>query len=275
MEASPGPTQLGEGASANKLWASPIATLPLWPVLLVSGILFFIIAPSVPVLAGHWRGIEILAAPGVALVWWWLSARRRGFAVSDVLGQRPSRQHLSLILVSTLAALGLHFGWLSLLSALDFLPEVPAEGLPTFVTASRPIQLASLVVVSPCAEEFLFRGLIFRRSLRWMRPIPAALWSSLLFGFGHFDPVGSGLFGLVMVGLYLRTGSLWVPIAAHSLNNAFLFCLLGRELSEQVDSALIWVIAALQLVCVPWVAWFLFRMLRELRELQGAGNVSG
>jgi membrane protease YdiL (CAAX protease family) len=270
VEANPAHPTFGasESPSERKLWRSPIATLPLWPVLLVSAILLFVLTPSVPVTAGHWRGIESLAPFGVPLGWWWVSARRRGYSTRDVLGQRPSRKDLALILVATLAAMGLQFGWLASLSALDFIPESWERAKSPLETASTPIQLARLVVVAPCAEEILFRGLIFRRSLRWMRPIPAALWSSLFFGICHLDTVGSGLFALVMVGLYLQSGSLWVPIAAHSLNNAIVAALARMEALNDAGSSLVWALAAAQLVCVPWVAWFLFRTLRQLRQLR-------
>jgi membrane protease YdiL (CAAX protease family) len=271
IEASPARPTFGasESASESKLWGSPIATLPLWPVLLVSAIILFVLTPSVPVTAGHWRGLESLAPHGVALGWWWVSARRRGYSARDVLGQRPSRKDLALILVAAPAALGLHLGWLASLSALDFMPESWKQASSSLETASTPIQLALLVVVAPCAEEILFRGLIFRRSLRWMRPIPAALWSSLFFGICHLDTVGSGLFALVMVGLYLQSGSLWVPIAAHSLNNAIVASMERIEALQDAGSSLVWALAAAQLVCVPWVAWFLFRTLRQLRQLEG------
>ena len=268
VEASPAHPNSSESASESKLWRSPIATLPLWPVLLVSAILLFVLTPSVAVTAGHWRGLESLAPFGVALGWWWVSARRRGYSTRDVLGQRPSRKDLALILVAAPAALGLHLGWLVSLSVLDFIPESWKEAKSSLETASMPIQLALLVVVAPCAEEILFRGLIFRRSLRWMRPIPAALWSSLFFGIGHLDTVGSSFFGLIMVGLYLQSGSLWVPIAAHSLNNAIVAFMERMAASHDADSSLVWALAAAQFVCVPWVAWFLFRTLRQLRQLR-------
>jgi membrane protease YdiL (CAAX protease family) len=148
---------------------------------------------------------------------------------------------------------------------------------PAAVEAPSPsqIDLLLIAVIGPCAEEILFRGQIFRRSLRWMRPIPAALWSSLFFGICHLDTVGGTLFALVMVGLYLQSGSLWVPIAAHVSSNAMAVFMPGMMAALLAPhGAVAWALAAAQLVCVPWVAWFLFRTLRQLRQLRQLEGVS-
>ncbi len=77
-----------------------------------------------------------------------------------------------------------------------------------------------LLVYAPLAEELIFRGILLQRwstkwGLRW-----GLIASSGLFGLLHFNnPVGLTLFGLVMGLLYIRTRSLWVPIACHALNN--------------------------------------------------------
>ncbi|MEO0888206.1 MAG: type II CAAX endopeptidase family protein [Cyanobacteria bacterium J06648_10] len=70
------------------------------------------------------------------------------------------------------------------------------------------------------AEELVFRGILLQRwGTKWgLRE--GLVGSSVLFGVLHFsNPVGLTVFGLVMGLLYLRTGSLWVPILCHSLNN--------------------------------------------------------
>jgi uncharacterized protein len=89
-----------------------------------------------------------------------------------------------------------------------------------------------VVVVAPFAEEFFFRG-FFYRALRSRYPVlAAALIDGLLFGIIHFDFSGAdallivpplALLGFAFCLLYERTGTLFAPIALHSLNNSFAY----------------------------------------------------
>jgi hypothetical protein len=64
----------------------------------------------------------------------------------------------------------------------------------------------------------VFRGGIFRYLLRHVRPVTAAIISSLLFGALHISLYGIvplSLLGLVLCFAYYTTGSIRVPIAIH------------------------------------------------------------
>jgi membrane protease YdiL (CAAX protease family) len=75
------------------------------------------------------------------------------------------------------------------------------------------------VVAAPIVEEVLFRGILMQRwAHRWGTPT-GVVASSILFAIGHEEWVGHFLFGAALALLYLRTRSLWLPIAAHALNN--------------------------------------------------------
>jgi len=81
------------------------------------------------------------------------------------------------------------------------------------------LSLFALCVLAPVLEEVAFRGLLLHRwsarfGVRW-----AMLLSSALFGIVHSDPIGAFAFGLAMSVLYLRTGSLLLPVICHALNN--------------------------------------------------------
>jgi membrane protease YdiL (CAAX protease family) len=80
----------------------------------------------------------------------------------------------------------------------------------------------NLSVVTPVAEELLFRGVLFR-TLTWRMPvIVAALISSLLFSAIHGDAilfVNLALLGFLAAMLYRRTGNLVVSMLLHGLNN--------------------------------------------------------
>jgi uncharacterized protein len=89
-----------------------------------------------------------------------------------------------------------------------------------------------VAVVAPFAEEFFFRG-FFYRALRSRFPVlGAALIDGLLFGIIHFDFSGAdallivpplALLGFAFCLLYERTGTLFAPIALHSLNNSIAY----------------------------------------------------
>jgi membrane protease YdiL (CAAX protease family) len=86
-------------------------------------------------------------------------------------------------------------------------------------------EFAALSITAGICEEIIFRGymMVYLASAipaggLWL----AALGSSLVFGLQHTyqGPMGvlrSGLVGLALAGLYLLTGSLWLPILLHAL----------------------------------------------------------
>ena len=105
---------------------------------------------------------------------------------------------------------------------------VPADSF-SFLIATKSIcvefagifSLISIVLISPIAEELIFRG-VFLNKLRFIVPtIFAVLVSALLFaslhGFGSI--ISAFVFGICMALLYLKTDNILVPILAHFLNN--------------------------------------------------------
>lgn len=84
------------------------------------------------------------------------------------------------------------------------------------------IFLALTVVVTPVAEEVFFRGFLFQ----WMasrRPVwAAAVISSVIFGASHIIPaqaISAALMSLIIIYLYVASGSLWPAIVCHMVNN--------------------------------------------------------
>ena len=85
------------------------------------------------------------------------------------------------------------------------------------------------VVLAPIAEEIFFRGYVFRAMSARKGYARGLVYSSALFGLLHFNlaaflPLAVGAMLLALS--YRRTGSLWTPIVAHALNNAFAFAAL-------------------------------------------------
>lgn len=103
--------------------------------------------------------------------------------------------------------------------------ELPgaSEFFPRDVFGFLSVLFLSAVVV-PIAEEFLFRGVLFR----WIRDRwsfwPAALGSAAAFALLHPPTAGSTpmifLIGLALAALYEKSGSLWPSMILHGVNNA-------------------------------------------------------
>ena len=86
--------------------------------------------------------------------------------------------------------------------------------------------IIALVVVAPLTEEPLVRGVMLTGLLRRYSVARAVLYSAVLFGVMHLNPVqfAAGLAtGLFLGWLYTRTHSLWPGIVMHAIYNAQVF----------------------------------------------------
>lgn len=82
--------------------------------------------------------------------------------------------------------------------------------------------LLSAVVIQPACEEFLFRAFFYGVWKRYVGPLSAGFFASLLFAAFHTSLAAfAGLFVLALCLniAYERTGSLLVPIGMHALFN--------------------------------------------------------
>lgn len=96
-------------------------------------------------------------------------------------------------------------------------------------TVNLVLVLFLVTVMAPVAEEILFRGYIYRALRNWKGVWPAALLSGALFGGIHISssPIGFivplAILGVGLALLYHWTGSLYLPVALHALNNSIAF----------------------------------------------------
>jgi membrane protease YdiL (CAAX protease family) len=92
-----------------------------------------------------------------------------------------------------------------------------------------------IVIVAPLSEEMFFRGFMFGGLRRSMSMWPAALisaavWGSLHLGAGNIGvAVQLAVFGVILAWLYERSGTLWAPVLAHTINNTIAFVLLVSD----------------------------------------------
>lgn len=86
------------------------------------------------------------------------------------------------------------------------------------------INMFMIGVIPAIGEEFFFRGLIQRIFSEWFRNHhPGIMISSILFSFMHFQFLGfipRILLGLLFGYMLVWTGSIWVPVLAHFVNNS-------------------------------------------------------
>ena len=96
--------------------------------------------------------------------------------------------------------------------------------LNTGTTGGFLVNMLMIAILPAVGEEFLFRGLIQRLLAEWTKNIHVAIFlSALLFGAMHMQFYG--IFPRMMLGvlfgyLFWWTGSIWIPVFAHFVNNA-------------------------------------------------------
>jgi membrane protease YdiL (CAAX protease family) len=153
--------------------------------------------------------------------------RRSGIDVRRLFGALPGRAALRLTVVAVpIMALSVAGFWLLFLPLAYVLPGFVRQwGLananmrPVVTMSAWVLQFLVAVVMAPVVEEVLFRGIILQRWAEKWGTKNAVIASSALFAVGHVELLGHFVFGVAMCALYMRTKSLWVPIATHALNN--------------------------------------------------------
>lgn len=138
---------------------------------------------------------------------------------SDIFSIIPFREMMVIVLLNIFFSYGM-------LYLSDYL--VQFVSLDSFLSPAKSIggfagvfSLISVILISPIAEELLFRG-VFLNKLKLIVPtLFAVLISSLLFASLHsFGGIISAfVFGICMAVLYMKTDNILVPIFAHFINN--------------------------------------------------------
>jgi len=168
-------------------------------------------------------GARTLVVVGFLIAFW------RHFSELNAVG-RPSGRELMLALAMGLAVLVV---WL-LLDGGVFVVGQPGSGFdPRAADGNLDwslalMRLAGAALVVPVMEELFWRSLI----MRWLEDadfqsvdatsvgLRAALLSSFAFGLEHSQWTAGIVAGLAYAWLYLRSGNLWVAVAAHAVTNA-------------------------------------------------------
>lgn len=81
-------------------------------------------------------------------------------------------------------------------------------------------QIFSVILIGPVIEEVIFRHFLFNALKQKYKIFTSVLISALCFAVLHFDNIfGAFIGGILLSFLYLRSGDLVYPIAAHILHN--------------------------------------------------------
>lgn len=136
-----------------------------------------------------------------------------------------------LIAPATVVSMWAFFAGLQGLGYMDLMDRLGVEKVQdtvaVFQKEENPVLLGLMafaaVVVAPVCEELVFRGYLYPVAKRFAGPWVSALCTALMFSAAHGSMsalLPLFVFGLVLVALYEFTGSIWAPMAAHSLFNA-------------------------------------------------------
>lgn len=122
----------------------------------------------------------------------------------------------------------------------QFIPSLDTEqkqelGFSTSVAGPELIFIfVSLVILPPLAEEFMVRGFLYTGIRTKIKPVLAAILTSVIFAVAHLQ-WGSGkallwvaaidtfVLSLVLVYLRQKTGSLWPGVVVHFIKNSLAF----------------------------------------------------
>ena len=157
---------------------------------------------------------------------WYFSLRKYGASWRLLGFRRPRVSHL-LTLMPLVYGLdtGLEEGYTWLVSSVGTEALIPKQEYiqEMFDEAPfKPLLYFDIVVITPIVEEILFRGFILAGLTLALGNIRGLLISSMMFALVHIDlDVMPIIFvsGMLTAWLYMRTGSLWPPIAMHAANN--------------------------------------------------------
>jgi CAAX protease family protein len=115
----------------------------------------------------------------------------------------------------------------------------PSPLPPTGTTAGLLLNLVSGALFAPVSEEIVFRGFAVTAWARMAGPRAAIVWAAVLFSIAHVLLIGGQDFGqaaslavvaavgrlpvaLALGWLYVRSRTIWAPIALHAAFNAIL-----------------------------------------------------
>jgi membrane protease YdiL (CAAX protease family) len=149
----------------------------------------------------------------------------------DWLGLRwPSWPWVFLIAPAAVFSMWMMIGGLQVAGLMNWIESLGVETVQDTVKllqdSNDPLILGLMafaaVVAAPLCEEIVFRGYLYPVAKKFAGPWAAALCSALVFGAAHGSLAALLpllVFGVLLVFLYEKTGSIWAPVAVHCCFN--------------------------------------------------------
>ena len=132
----------------------------------------------------------------------------------------PVKNYPFLVIMSIAVAVGLN-NILLLLNISEY-SDAYQEAAELLYAPSFGVQLLCLGIIYPILEEYIFRGLIFRRMRTKIPAFSAMTFSAALFGMYHGNTVQmiyGAISGLMLAYFYEKFGTLKAPILGHVVIN--------------------------------------------------------
>ena len=230
--------------------------------------------------------LTMLAIYALLALFLWLACLRAGVVNQFSLGSGPDpRETWVYILLGVpsfaVSLFGLYILYLPLsyffpafvtVLLLESPPLIWWRADPEFLLASF-INALVMVVIAPVIEETFFRGFLLNRWWRKYGVPRAVIFSSVAFAVVHIDIIGGFVFGVVLSLIYVKTRSLIGPIIVHAAHNGIvlLWLLIEGVVTGEIEMvytleefrAYWWLAPLGAAVGVPWLVWFVKRLLRR------------
>lgn len=121
-------------------------------------------------------------------------------------------------------------------------------------------------IVSPFAEEAVFRGLLYNRMKRCFSTGLAIVLSALLFGCYHGNVVQAlygTLLGIVIAYLYEIMGGFEVPVLFHGMANVSVYVLSYGNRMSGLSPAVAWAMAVIAFLVASVLLWYIRRECKK------------
>ena len=145
-------------------------------------------------------------------------------------------------------------------------------------TADLGINLFIIGFIAAFSEELLFRGAIQKSLFEWTGNKHKAIWiSAALFSFIHFQFYGflpRMMMGAMLGYVYMWTGSIWVPVFTHFVNNGAAVLLsyyeqkniIPKEIENIGSSSEEFTYVVISIILVTGLLWTLFLQQKKHHE---------